>query len=120
VIVVLHFRVDDASFADDLQTALSVLAARPGYVRGSGGRSTDEVADWVMVTEWASVGDYRRALGNYDVKVYATPVLGQAIDQASALDRLPTAFEQLVTVDGDGTVARATSDRVVEAAVDEA
>ncbi|MCW2529718.1 MAG: Antibiotic biosynthesis monooxygenase [Pseudonocardiales bacterium] len=112
MIVVLHFRVEAETFADDLQTALTVLAARPGYVRGSGARSTDDIADWVMVTEWASVGAYRRALGNYDVKVHAAPVLGRAIDQA-------TAFEQLVTVDADGTVARAMSDRVVEAAVDE-
>ena len=110
MIVVTHFRVDaadEASFDAQLQTALATLAARPGYVRGSGGRSTDDVRDWVAVTEWASVGAYRRALGNYDVKLNATPLLSQALDQ-------PSAFEQLIAVGPDGVVTRAASDRADE------
>ncbi|MEP6851436.1 MAG: antibiotic biosynthesis monooxygenase [bacterium] len=104
MIVVNRFAVDDPAFADELATALEVLAARPGYLRGSAGRSTDDTADWVLVTEWAGVGDYRRALGNYQVKLQATPVLGRALDQ-------PAAFEQLVFVAPDGTVTRDASDR---------
>jgi hypothetical protein len=104
VIVVNRFVAPDPAFADHLETALRVLAVRPGYVRGSGGRSADDVADWILVTEWETVGDYRRALGNYDVKLYATPLLAQALDQ-------PSAFEQLVTVGPGGAVSRVGSDR---------
>ena len=86
MIVVNHFNADDESFADELQTALSVLAARPGYVRGSGGRSTDDPGAWILVTEWGTVGDYRRALGGYDVKLHAVPLLSQAIDEPSAYE----------------------------------
>ncbi len=44
----------------------------------------------MLVTEWANVGSYRRALGDYEVKLYATPLLAQAID-------VPSAFEPLLT-----------------------
>ncbi len=105
MIVVTHFRpTDSADFVADLERALAVLAARPGYVRGSAGRSMDDDDAWVMVTEWSQVGDYRRALGNYEVKLHATTVLAQALD-------LPTAFEQLVAVAPDGSVQRRASDR---------
>ncbi len=107
MIVVTHFLAEDSAFADDLAVALQALAGRPGYLRGSGGRSTDDTADWVLVTEWAGVGDYRRALGNYDVKLQASPVLAQALDQASA-------FEQLVQVGPDGTLSRDQSDRAAD------
>jgi hypothetical protein len=104
MIAVTHFSVEsDDAFAPAVERALITLAARAGYLRGSAGRSTDGEGAWVLVTEWRTVGDYRRALGNYDVKLYATPVLAQAVD-------LPGAFEQLVAVDPDGTLTRVTSD----------
>ena len=58
----------------------------------------------MLVTEWDGIGAYRRALGNYEVKLHATPVLARAIDA-------PSGFEQLVAVDADGRVTRAASDR---------
>ena len=83
-------------FADDgrrtsptrAQAALAALAARPGYVRGTLGRSTDDPDAWVLLTEWENVGSYRRALGNYDVKLHATPLLAAALD-------CPARFEAL-------------------------
>jgi heme oxygenase (mycobilin-producing) len=68
--------------------ALRVLAARPGYLRGSAGRATDDPSVWVLVTEWRNVGSYRRALGNYDVKIHAQPLLTRAIDEVSAFEVL--------------------------------
>jgi antibiotic biosynthesis monooxygenase len=104
MISVTHFRAGAADFAVRAQQALTVLSARPGFVRGSLGRSTDDDNDWVLVTEWRNVGSYRRALGNYDVKVHATPLLGEAID-------LPSAFEALAEVSSDGELSVQTSDR---------
>jgi hypothetical protein len=106
VISVIQFDVpgDQAEFAERAATALRVLAERPGYLTGSAGPSTDDPARWVLVTEWRNVGSYRRALGNYDVKVQATPLLAQAIDA-------PSAFEALVTARPGGDLAEGPSDR---------
>ena len=106
MISVTHFEVDpsDGAFADRAQAALAALAARPGYLDGHIGRSTDDDRCWVMVTRWADVGSYRRALGGYEVKITATPLLAQARD-------LPSSFEALVHIAEDGAVTARPSDR---------
>jgi hypothetical protein len=104
MISVTHFRAADGSFQARAQDALAALGARPGFVRGSLGRSTDDDAAWLLVTEWENVGSYRRALGNYDVKLRATPLLGEALD-------LPSSFETLVEVAADGGRTVHASDR---------
>ena len=78
--------------------------ARPGFRRGHAGRAVDDPAEWVLVSEWDGVGAYRRALGTYEVKLAATPLLAQARDDAGA-------FEELVTAEPDGVSATAASDR---------
>jgi hypothetical protein len=88
-LVVNRFRSDDASFRDELETSLAVLAGRDGYEQGNLGRSVDDPSLWVMVTRWRDVGSYRRALSSYDVKVGAVPLLSRAIDE-------PSAFEDVV------------------------
>jgi hypothetical protein len=93
-----------ADFADRAADALAALAARPGYVRGEVGRAFDDAAHWSIVTEWESVGAYRRALGAFDVKVQATPLLAQSIDE-------PSAYEVLVHAGADGTLTTSRSDR---------
>lgn len=103
MIVVIHL-VADAQIDADAEQALMALAARPGYLRGSTGPAADDPASWVLVTEWGTVGDYRRALGAFDVKVHATPLLARAVDQ-------PSAFEQVISVEPGGPVRRAPSDR---------
>jgi hypothetical protein len=111
VLVVNRFVVGvDAGddFAERAGLALAALAARPGYVRGELGRAYDDPAHWALVTEWESVGAYRRALGAYDVKVHATPLLAQSVDE-------PSAFEVLARTDDSATVVTSTSDRSVDA-----
>ena len=81
-----------------------MLAARPGYRRGTLGRCVDDPAAWLLLTEWENVGSYRRALGNYDVKLHATPLLATALD-------LPGGFEPLVDVAPGGSVMSRASDR---------
>jgi hypothetical protein len=56
------------------------------------------------VTEWESVGTYRRALGAFDVKVNATPLLAESLDE-------PSAFEELASAEPGGEVAVRASDR---------
>lgn len=117
MIAITHFRdapdspiatagpvADDRPFADRAQDALAALAARPGYLRGSLSRSMDDSADWLLLSEWVSVGAYRRALGAYEVKLAATPLLAQALD-------LPSGFETLLDIAPDGQQTVRSSDR---------
>jgi quinol monooxygenase YgiN len=92
------------TFARRAHAALAALAARPGYMRGQLTRSLDEPTHWCLVTEWESVGAYRRALGAFEVKVEATPLLAESIDE-------PSAYEALATAEPGGEVAVARSDR---------
>jgi hypothetical protein len=91
-------------FADRAAAALEVLAARPGYIRGELGRAYDDPAHWSLVTVWESVGAYRRALGAFDVKVQATPLLAQSVDE-------PSAYEVLAGAEPGDSVVRSASDR---------
>lgn len=107
MISVTHFADPAADFRERAEQALVALAARPGYVRGTLGRSIDsdsDSADWVLLTEWENVGSYRRALGNYEVKINAAPLLGEAADG-------PSAFESLIEIDSTGILASRPSDR---------
>ena len=107
MIALTHFHTDGSDFANRAATALEALAARPGYLRGSVGRSTDDPGAWVLLTEWENVGSYRRALGNYEVKLHATPLLADALD-------LPSGFETLLDVAPGGAVLTQPSDRTPE------
>jgi hypothetical protein len=104
VISVTHFATASGDFAERAQAALEALAARPGYLRGSLGRSPDDPGQWLLVTEWANVGSYRRALGGFDVKVRATPLLAEALE-------LPTSFESLLEIAPGGASVIRESDR---------
>ena len=77
---------------------------RVRIVKCSLGRSTDDPTRWLLLTEWDNVGSYRRALGNYEVKLHATPLLATALD-------LPGGFEALLDVAPGGAAVARASDR---------
>ncbi|MDT4893007.1 MAG: hypothetical protein QOE97_2042 [Pseudonocardiales bacterium] len=104
MIAITHFESAAVDFADRAAEALAALAGRPGYLRGTLARSTDDADRWLLVTEWENVGSYRRALGNYEVRLRATPLLAQALE-------LPGAFEALADVPPGGPIVRHGSDR---------
>jgi quinol monooxygenase YgiN len=110
VIASLHFRPDpaDQDFQARAEQVLRVLAGRPGFLRGALGRATDDENAWLLLTEWQSVGAYRRGLGNYEVKLVGSTLLAQAVDQ-------PSAFEPLLALDSDGSERVRDSDRAVDA-----
>jgi quinol monooxygenase YgiN len=92
MLVVTRYRVaqDEAvAFRERARTALLALTQRPGCLSAHLARAVDDAALWTLTTTWTSVGDYRRALSAYDVKVSAVPLLSEAIDE-------PTAFEDLL------------------------
>lgn len=117
MIAVTHFATGESEgtgddragdFMQRAQRALMALAARPGYQRGTLGRSTDDPGAWVLLTEWDNVGSYRRALGGYEVKLHATPLFASARD-------LPGGFEALLDVAPGGGLIASPSDREPEA-----
>ncbi|HLU45919.1 MAG TPA: antibiotic biosynthesis monooxygenase family protein [Natronosporangium sp.] len=92
-----------AEFTARAHAALTALAAQPGYLGGELVRALDDPTRWCLVTRWESVGAYRRALGNFDVRVEAVPLLAQAEDE-------PSAYEVLADADPGGAVAVHRSD----------
>lgn len=106
MLVVTRFGVEgpDDQFVERAHAALAALAACPGYLRGRLARAFDDPAQWTIVTEWQSVGAYRRALSAFDVKMYATPLLAQSVDE-------PSAFEVLAEVAPGGALTVTASDR---------
>jgi Antibiotic biosynthesis monooxygenase len=110
VLVVTRYRVDDddqAAFRADGLAALDVLTARPGCTGGHLGRAVDEPELWTLTT-WESVGAYRRALSDYQVKLVAVPLMYRAIDES-------TAFEQLATWTPERGLAEHDSTRAPDA-----
>jgi quinol monooxygenase YgiN len=105
MLVVTRFVVDEPdAFLERAHTALATLAGRPGYASGTLARAIDDPDRWCMITVWESVGAYRRALSSYEVKVYATPLLAEALDE-------PSAFEALAAAEPAGPVVVTASDR---------
>jgi quinol monooxygenase YgiN len=94
-------------FQEQAHAALAALAQCPGYLSGRLTRALEDTASWTLVTEWESVGAYRRALGAFDVKVNATPLLARSLDE-------PSAFETLAAAGPGETVAITGSDRATE------
>ncbi|WP_436522629.1 antibiotic biosynthesis monooxygenase family protein [Actinoplanes sp. HUAS TT8] len=94
-------------FTEQAHAALAALAQCSGYLSGRLTRALEDTAGWTLVTEWESVGAYRRALGNFDVKVHATPLLARSLDE-------PSAFETLASAGPGEPVKIIGSDRAAE------
>lgn len=92
-----------ADFTARAHAALAALAARPGYRGGELVRAVDDPTRWCLLTRWESVGAYRRALGAFEVRVEAVPLLAQAEDE-------PSAYEVLADAGPGGAVAAHGSD----------
>ncbi len=89
MLVVNRFRVPletAEEFRRELEEVQVLLAAAPGYDGGAVGRNIDDPELWLLQTSWVGVGAYRRAIGSYDAKLRAQPLLARAIDEPSAYE----------------------------------
>ncbi|GAA3387862.1 antibiotic biosynthesis monooxygenase family protein [Cryptosporangium minutisporangium] len=112
MLVISRFDVPEADgpgFLERARAALGAFAVRPGFVRGRIGRSADVPTAWALTTEWDSVGSFRRALSDFDVKVHASTLLAESSDE-------PSAFELMGAWDGAVETAGRT-DRAPDADV---
>ena len=94
--MVTRFEVPEAqaaSFLPGARYALDSLAQRPGFVRGHLGQAVDEPATWALVTEWDSVGSYRRGLSAPDVKLATAPLMALSIPEPGAYEVVKTVSE---------------------------
>jgi hypothetical protein len=111
VLVMNRFLVEPAAadaFVERAHAALRALAACRGYESGELTRALDDPRHWSLVTRWESVGTYRRALGAFDVKISASPLLAESLDE-------PSAFEALATAAPGADVVVTASDRATGA-----
>jgi Antibiotic biosynthesis monooxygenase len=94
VLVLNRFIVQDGveAFEQRAHAALAELAASPGYLRGDLTRALDDPTHWCLITEWLNVGSYGRALGRFEVKLTATPLLAESVMEPSAYETLATAL----------------------------
>jgi quinol monooxygenase YgiN len=91
VLALTRYRVPDsdaARFAVQARAALDALTARPGCLGARLGRAVDDASLWVLATLWESVGAYRRALGDPEVKLLAVPLMYRALDEPGAFEDL--------------------------------
>lgn len=97
---------DPAAFVERAHAALAELAASPGYLRGELTRALDDPTQWCLLTEWRNVGSYRRALGRFEVKMTAIPLLAESLME-------PSAYETLAVAPPGGAVESQTGDLAV-------
>lgn len=91
MLVIARFRVAEQQaehFAEQVAAATGALAAQPGHVSSRLCRALDDPTAWTLVSEWESVGSYRRALSKPDVRMQSAPLMGSVADE-------PTAYEVL-------------------------
>ncbi len=93
MLAVLRFTVteSESEFLAEAADALSALAACAGYRQGRLARSFEEPDQWCLLLDWESVGTYRRALSNPQVKMLGTRLLAKASPEVSAFDPVLTA-----------------------------
>src|SRR4051812_43170864 len=72
---------DVEAFERAVGDLLVALAARPGYLGGELGRATEDQHTFGLLTRWAGVGAYRRALSAAEVKIAGAPVWVFAVDE---------------------------------------
>lgn len=100
LLVIVRFRVSSdarSTWLAGAERVLSIFARQSGVQCASIGQSTDETDLLLLRSEWDSVGDYRRALSDMDMKMHGIPFMAQAIDE-------PSAYELLQHSEGDADI----------------
>lgn len=89
MLVVSRFRVleeDEAAFAAAVAEVAAAFAAAPGFLWSETGRNLDDPSLWALVTRWADVGSYRRALSSYDVRLAFATLQWRVLEEPSAYE----------------------------------
>ena len=79
---------DDSGFVTEVRAAEAAFASRPGFVSSRLARALDDPELWLLLLEFDGVGNYRRALSSYDVKLASGVLMGAVIDEPTAYDEV--------------------------------
>lgn len=89
MIAITRYRVPEREtdgFAAQMTEVLDALSSSPGYRSGRLARTVDDPTLWALVTEWDGAGYYRRALGDYQVRLRFIPLAAMALDEPGAYE----------------------------------
>lgn len=86
-------QADLTTWLNQAEIAIKTLQEKPGFISAEVGRSPDQEDRVVVITKWADVGSYRRALSSTESKLKVWPFLASMHDQ-------PSAFEVLLSAEG--------------------
>lgn len=92
VLIVTRFIVPDetpehaAQFLANGARLRTAFEARPGHLRTTLARSLEDPTRWVLVSEWTGVGNWRRALSAYDVRVEVMPLMALAENEPAVYE----------------------------------
>ena len=78
----------DEQVIAELSVLIDILATQPGFLSARAGRCLDERDVWILLSEWNSVGTYRRALSSHAVKTSGYPVFVRVVDEPGAYELL--------------------------------
>ena len=88
-VVITRYRVTDLeSWLSLAREALAPLVSQALCLGGEISASIDDPRLAVIVTRWASVGDFRRAMSDFEVKLHTVPLLSQSINEPSSFEVL--------------------------------
>jgi hypothetical protein len=85
---------DSGLWKQQAQQALEVLQGKSGFLAGEIFHNADSPERYLVKTDWADVGSYRKALGSMEAKIGVWPFLANMRDE-------PTAFEMLLELTPD-------------------
>ncbi len=90
--VVLRFALKQSAgdWLQEAERVLDLFSIQPGFQSAKAYLALDDDATGLLYLQFDSVGNYRRALSAYAIKVEATQFLSESIDE-------PSAFEVLLT-----------------------
>ncbi|WP_433478097.1 antibiotic biosynthesis monooxygenase family protein [Spirillospora sp. CA-142024] len=94
MIAITRYRVpgeESDRFAERMTAVLTALSASPGFRSGRLARTVDDPGLWALVTEWDGAGHYRRALGEYGVRLQFMPLAALAVDEPGAYEVVSSA-----------------------------
>ena len=87
-VITRHQGINLQEFLSSVRKMTHVLAQEPGFLELKMGRSPDDANTLVVVQQWDSVGNARRAINSGKNRLDVWPVMSSAQDE-------PTMFETL-------------------------
>lgn len=84
MLAISRFRAPGPDFPQRAARIVEFWRSSPGCLRVELVRNLDDEELWAILSEWETVGAYRRSFNGYEAKMVLTEVLLLAVDEPSA------------------------------------